>query len=385
MKRIPILIAACFIFLSAAAQGRRMPDNVSLAYDAYFRYCFDNREFSASEGQYLNSETVHLVRLAPTLGLEYRSPDGLRHRLMAGADIVKDMGSGEDFTSELLCWYGLEMRRSGYTFSGRAGIFPRRHSVFGSESAALRGKDMVPSVFASDKARIYDGNMEGLLLQMHSRNGYVEAGLDWMGKYGSMRRERFQVFTYGRFDLSGGFSLGWAASVYHYANAVEYKGVVDNIMVSPFVLWSRRWEDFGYMSKLSWLQGIHQDRIRKTGLELAPGGLLSQRLDWKSLHLLSDTYYGTGQMPYYDGYDAGGFLYGSDLYAGCPFYKIHPSSEDWKEPGFYERAEFFWNPVSSGVADIRLGMVAHFNAEGFCGWQQKLGVVFDLDRLIRKR
>ena len=376
MKRILIPIAACFLSLCVTAQEKRMPENISLAYDAFFRYCFDNREFARSEDRYMASETVHFARLAPVIGLEYRSYDGLKHRLMAGADILKEMGSGREYGSELLCWYGLEMPIDGYGFTGRAGIFPRRFSVFGAESAALCGRDMVPSVFASDKARALDGNMEGVLLQMRSSKGYVEAGLDWMGKIGSMRRERFQVFTYGRFDLSGGFSLGWTASMYHYANTLEYKGVVDNVLVSPFILWSNQGDEFGYTSKLSWLQGIHQDRIRKTGLEPAFGALLTQRLDWKGIHLLSDTYYGTGQMPYYDRYDAGGFMYGSDLYAGCPFYR---------KPGFYERAEFYWNPVTAGVADIRIGMVAHFNGEGFCGWQQKLGVVFDLDRKIRKR
>jgi hypothetical protein len=136
---------------------------------------------------------------------------------------------------------------------------------------------------------------------------------------------------------------------------------------------------------LSWLQGIHQDRIRKTGLELASGALLSQDLKWRKVSVSGDVYYGTGQMPYYDDYDAGGNMYGSDLYFGCPFYKVNPASEDWKKPGFYGRAEVYWNPLVLESVDIRVGAAAHFNGAGFCGWQQKLSVVFDLDGDIWKR
>ena len=59
--------------------------------------------------------------------------------------------------------------------------------------------------------------------------------------------------------------------------------------------------------------------------------------------------------------------------------------EDWKKPGFYGRAEFYWNPLVLESVDIRVGAAAHFNGAGFCGWQQKLSVVFDLDGNIWKR
>jgi hypothetical protein len=237
----------------------------------------------------------------------------------------------------------------------------------------------------SDKVRVYDSNMEGLLLRFFSPRSYVEAGLDWMGMLGSHRRERFQIFTYGSFFLDGGFDLGWTATLYHFANTLEYRGVVDNVLLSPFITWTRSTGDFRYGAKLSWLQGIHQDRIRKTGLELASGALLSQDLKWRKVSVSGDVYYGTGQMPYYDDYDAGGNMYGSDLYFGCPFYKVNPASEDWKKPGFYGRAEFYWNPLVLESVDIRVGAAAHFNGAGFCGWQQKLSVVFDLDGNIWKR
>jgi hypothetical protein len=237
----------------------------------------------------------------------------------------------------------------------------------------------------SDKVRVYDSNMEGLLLRFFSSRSYVEAGLDWMGMLGSHRRERFQLFTYGSFFLDGGFDLGWTATLYHFANTLEYRGVVDNVLVSPFITWTRSAGDFRYGAKLSWLQGIHQDRIRKTGLELASGALLSQDLKWRKVSVSGDVYYGTGQMPYFDDYDAGGNMYGSDLYFGCPFYKVNPASEDWKKPGFYGRAEVYWNPLVLESVDIRVGAAAHFNGAGFCGWQQKLSVVFDLDGNICKR
>lgn len=390
MKRILIPIAACFLFLSASAQDKRTADNVSFVYDAYFQYCFDNREFGQSENLFMNSETINLARLAPSLGLAVNSGDVVTHSVMAGADIMRDMGKGSEYGHEFTLWYSLGLSGDNFNFTGHAGMFPRRFSVFGSDSVPPRGTGRVPSVFMSDKARVYDSNMEGLLLRFFSPRAYVEAGLDWMGMLGSQRRERFQIFTYGSFFLAGGFDLGWTATLYHYANTLEYRGVVDNVLVSPFMSWTRFAGGFRYDAKLSWLQGIHQDRIRKTGLELAPGVLVSQDLKWKKVSVSGDVYYGTGQMPYYDDFDAGGNMYGSDLYFGCPFYKVNPASEDWKTPGFYGRAEVYWNPLVLDLADIRLGAVAHFNGGGFCGWQQKLSVVFDLDgnrvkRLKRNR
>lgn len=383
MKRILILITACFLSISASAQDRGMKDKVSFVYDAYFRYCFDNREFGQSGNLFMNSETIHFARLAPSVGLSVYSGAGVTHSLMVGADILRDMGKGSEYDHEFTLWYGLGVKGDKVGFTGRAGMFPRRFSVFGSDPVPAR--DRVPSVFVSDKIRVYDSNMEGILLTLYSPRAYVEAGLDWMGMLGSMRRERFQIFTYGRFLLGEGFDLGWTATLYHYANTLEFRGVVDNVLLSPFVSWTYTSGDLGYDAKLSWIQGFHQDRIKATGLESAPGVLLSQSLGWKKVSFLGDVYYGAGQMPYYDGYDAGGNMYGSDLYFGCPFYKIAGSSEDRESPGFYGRAELYWNPIVMDIAAVRLGAVAHFNGSGFCGWQQKLGVVFDLDGRWNKK
>ena len=385
MKRILIPIAACFLFLSASAQDKRTADNLSFVYDVFYQYCFDNREFARSGDLFMDSETINLARLAPSVGLSLDSGDGLIQSVMAGADLMRDMGKGSEYGHEFTLWYSLGLSWEDCTFTGHAGMFPRRFSVFGSESVPPRGTCRVPTVFMSDKVRVYDSNMEGLLLRFFSPRSYVEAGLDWMGMLGSHRRERFQIFTYGSFFLAGGFDLGWTATLYHFANTLEYRGVVDNVLLSPFITWTRSTGDFRYGAKLSWLQGIHQDRIRKTGLELASGALLSQDLKWRKVSVSGDVYYGTGQMPYYDDYDAGGNMYGSDLYFGCPFYKVNPASEDWKKPGFYGRAEFYWNPLVLESVDIRVGAAAHFNGAGFCGWQQKLSVVFDLDGNICKR
>lgn len=368
MKRVLVTIAACLLLLPAFAQEKKKTDGVSFAYDAFFQYCFDNREFAPSENLFMNSETLNLARLAPAIGLEVRSGRKVKHSLVAGADILREMGNGNEYSREFNFWYSIEARGGGRRFTGRAGMFPRRYSLFCSQ---------VPTVFLSDKFKIYDSNIEGILLQMRGRKGgMAELGLDWMGMLGSNRRERFQIFSYGCYPLSAGIGLGWSASLYHFANTLEYRGVVDNVLLSPFVSWTGRSGSWEYQPKLSLLLGVHQDRIKQTGLESTYGALLSQRLTWKSLSILSDSYYGTGQMPYYDDIDAGGNVYGSDLYFGCPFYKAS---------GLYERLEFYWKPLAAGPADIRVGAVAHFNGNGFCGWQQKLGVIFDLERTINKR
>ena len=83
MKRILIPIAACFLFLSASAQDKRTADNLSFVYDVFYQYCFDNREFARSGDLFMDSETINLARLAPSVGLSLDSGDGLIQSVMA--------------------------------------------------------------------------------------------------------------------------------------------------------------------------------------------------------------------------------------------------------------------------------------------------------------
>ena len=57
------------------------------------------------------------------------------------------------------------------------------------------------------------------------------------------------------------------------------------------------------------------------------------------------------------------------------------------ENGFYDRLELFYEPSIAGFIDLKVGIVAHFAptrdyAFGFAGWQQRVGLTFNLDRLL---
>ena len=77
----------------------------------------------------------------------------------------------------------------------------------------------------------------------------------------------------------------------HFANTLEYRGVVDNILVSPFVSLAAGRRNFRLDSKLSYIQGIHQDRINGTGLEPSFGGLLTLNIGYRKFGVLNDSYY----------------------------------------------------------------------------------------------
>ena len=385
------------VTLLLAAGVCQAQKKVTLTYGADFQYYFDNKEYDRGGNQFESSGTIHAARLTPSIGVMVGG-ERLTHNLALGIDVMKNMGESptsvdnddlqnKDLIREMIFWYNLEIQRRERKFSLHAGIFPRRFSVFGGQYPywEYSSYENIPTVFISEANRFYDNNIEGLLLKYRTSRGYCEAGLDWMGMIGHLRRERFQIFTYGDFGVGGDFfHLGWTGTMYHFANTLEYKGVVDNILVSPFVmLTSGGRRDFHWSAKLSYIQGIHQDRVRETGLDLTFGGQLTLNLAYRKFGVLNDTYYGTGQMPYFDWLDAGGNVYGKDLYPGSLFYRIQPDGKSWKHSGYYDRAEVYWQPYIADFVSLRLSAVFHFAGDGFQGSQQKLGVVFDLERALK--
>ncbi len=392
MRKKAILLTLILAAATCAAQKKAV-----MTYGADFQYYFDNREYDGSGNLFETSGTAHAFRLTPTVGVKVEGRN-MTHTLTLGIDVMKNMGEspvGDDDAKlqntalfrEITCWYGLELKKRGGSFNFLAGVFPRSRSVFGTGNPAWSDDpvktDYVPPLFISDLNQFYDNNLEGLLLKWSSKKGYSEAGLDWMGLIGHGRRERFQIFTYGDYVLGDSpLHAGWTATMYHFANTLEYRGVVDNVLASPFIRIASGRSDFRWNAKLSYVQGLHQDRINETGLEPSFGGLLTLNLGYSRFGILNDSYYGKGQMPYWFTIDGGGNMLGGDLYPGSPFYRVSADGSDWKHPGFYDRAELYWQPYICGFARLRLSAVAHFTDEGFQGWQQKFSVVFSLDRAL---
>lgn len=66
-------------------------EKMKFTYDVDFEMNFDNREFYRSD--FSNSMTIFGARLTPAIGLEAVQKNGTSHRIMVGADIMKDFGA----------------------------------------------------------------------------------------------------------------------------------------------------------------------------------------------------------------------------------------------------------------------------------------------------
>jgi len=362
---------------------------VEWLYDIRFKYNFDNREYDLSQGRYSPSQTLHTATLTPLAGLQLTQSKSLSHKLMFGIDITKNMGEypvteadrslvNWKMFDEILMYYRMQLQAGETEFLMTAGVFSR-DEVDGKYTTA----------FISDYHNIIDRNLEGLLLQLKRPQSYYEIGCDWTGMIGSMRREQFLIFSYGQTQPLPWLSAGWRLSATHYANALEYGGVVDNILLEPFLKAGiperKNWKELSMT--LGWLQGAHQDRKRDTGIRF-PGGLQMQaNVQYRSLGANMLLYHGKTIMPFFDLIDSGGFQYGTDLYWGDPFYRLYAPDTyaHSHERGTYGRLEGFWQPHISDFLDLRLSCLVHFtgemNSRSHCaGWQQKLSLFFSLDR-----
>ena len=81
-------------------------------------------------------------------------------------------------------------------------------------------------------------------------------------------------------------------------------------------------------------------------------------------------------MPYYNSTDAGGDKYGTRLYMGDPFYRIHDLGQTG--PGLYDRLEVYYEPYMGRHLAIRVGARFHFHGFRYSGCQQMVSVRFNL-------
>lgn len=364
---------------------------VKFAYDADFEYHFDNREFDTGKSLYTPSSTIHGMRLTPAVGLDVFQNANIRHRVMLGVDIFKQMGESPvsskdkglentDLFREITFYYSINVRTRTSLIKAYAGALPRRF-MEGDYGKA----------FVSDSLAFYDNNIEGVLINIRRPEAIYELGLDWMGMFGSGRRERFMVFSYGEGKIGKLLSAGWTAQLYHMANSAECKGVVDNILLQPFI----KAEFAGLTSmqkltaKLSWLQGGQQDRVFNGKFEFPMGGQLDLNIQKWNVGIQNSLFVGTSMMPYCDNVDAIGYKYGRTLYRGDPFYKVHSDvvSKSWKKVGAYDRFELYYQPHIADFMDLRLSIVGHFaeNEKGsfdFAGSRQRITLLFNLDKVL---
>lgn len=370
-----------------AEKGNPKEKLVEFAYDLDFELDFDNREYDKSA--YSKSMTIFGARLTPAIGLKVNQTN-LKHQVMIGIDIMKEFGAspvspemagdGSNETSqrlnnwnlfkELSLYYRLNGQFGKTEMTLTAGVFPRRFSQVDW-----------PESFCSDSLKFYDNNLEGILLSFKRPSAYYEVGCDWMGMYGKDRRERFMIFTSGKASLLKWLDIGYYAYLYHMANSGSVGGVVDNALINPYLTFD--FADFAGVQELGvsvgWLQSLQQDR-KNVGKFVFPGGgeLTAQVRNWDA-GLKYKLFYGPDMMPYYNSYDSGGFKYGNMLYMGDPFYRVRQNGHC----GAYHRLEAYYEPVIGGFVSIKVAVVLHFN-ESFSGWQQMVGLRFNLNDLLTK-
>lgn len=358
--------------IQSEKEGKSSSAKVRFAYDVDFELNFDNREYYRSS--YSRSMTVFGARLTPSIGIDVRQKDGTRHNVMLGVDIMKDFGREESLRlfRELTIYYQLRKTIGKTELTLDAGILPRRF-MEGSYSTA----------FFSDSLRFYDSNIEGILLKFRRPHARYEVGCDWMGMIEGSRRERFMIFSSGEGWVTPWMSLGYAGYMYHFANSEEVAGVVDNILINPYLN-----ADFAVMTPLQtlairvgWLQSFQQDR-RNVGRYVFPcGAEISTDIRKWNAGIRNTFFYGTDMMPYYNSADQGGIKYGNSLYMGDPFFRVFDDgSSGW---GVYDRLEAYYEPKIRNYLSIRVSAIFHFN-RGYSGCQQIVSLRFNLSELLKK-
>ena len=388
MKRILLISLILTATLAAQAQEKPKP---SFAYDVDFEMLFDNREFAKSN--FTPSMTIFGARLTPQIGLALEEHNGARHRLMVGIDVMKDFGASpisklvaggqtDETVSrlnnlglfrEMTLYYNFHKKFAKTDMEIYAGIFPRS-TMEGSWS---------PAMF-SDSLVFYDNNLEGLLLKFRREKAYFEVGCDWMGQYGTARREKFMIFTAGEGKVLPFMSLGYSGYMLHYANSQKVKGLVDNILVNPYV----RFEFAGMTGlqvlsfRLGWLQAMQRDRKHVGSFVFPFGGEFDQQIRNWNVGIHNRMFFGYDMMPYYNNVDEGGFKYGPDLYYGDPFYRVHDNGKTGA--GFYDRLEVYYEPQIADFLSLKVSALFHFNGTRYSGCQQMVGLKFNLENCINR-
>ena len=378
---------------------------VRFAYDVNFEMNFDNRENTSDLSP---SMTVFGARLTPEIGIGVTQGNGTRHRVMLGVDIMKDFGRGPDASPdgvvpgnkgyanadlfrEMTMYYRMDRRMGKTDFSLTAGIFPKRFSMSREYSPA----------FISDSLKFYDNNYEGLLLSFSRPKSCYEVGCDWMGMFGRYERERFMLFSHGRSQILSWLSLGYTAYMYHYACSSTVDGVVDNILLNPWICLDAA--PVVPLQQLSltvgWLQGAQQDRLNVGEYVFPFGAEFTFDVRKWNVGLRNRLFLGRDMMPYYDSRDAGGFKYGNSLYWGDPFYRLFSgndsrfagagSSDDAmplydrsRSIGIYNRLEAYYEPRIADFLYLKVGLVAHFLEAGYAGFHQQVSLIFNLQELL---
>lgn len=271
-----------------------------LVVGADFTTLFDNTEFSPME--HYNSETLFSARLTPKIGVKWHN----HNELIFGADMVQDFGHDSKFLSDVNVemYYALKHPKAKLF----AGIFPRK------EMRGLRS----PIYF--DPAYLYYNNRIGGVLARYEANegrSFIEFAMDYTGMRDFETRESFMIMSAGKYSVAW-FKAGYDFLMGHYAkdyNPATWDGVVDNIMITPYVGGEVVAGPVDVDIQLSLVQSLQRDRIMENKWESPRGCDIYAAVSGWGVTLSNRLYVGKGLYSYYS-------RYGSAVYHGIPHYAI---------------------------------------------------------------
>lgn len=332
-----LLLITISLFVANTAFAQRFLWSVD------FDYQFNNKEYANSA--LAESVTYYGARLTPQVGLGWESGNAL----MVGVDLLNDFGTGiSDISTEMVVYYRYKNAKTG-VYAGR---FPRRNMI-----------GVYSNAFFSDYISYYDSNLDGFLFNYQAKRGYVEVAFDWNSMLADNVREKFMIFSAGRLDVGPAYG-GYNVSMYHHAGSKTVSGVVDNILIYPFLgvdftKFAPRFSNLYF--QVGWLQTFQNDRAYVDKF-VTPGGVqFEARVERWGFGIYNTLYLGGNLMPYYASTVTGQPDYGNGLYPGDPFYRTNK--------GIYNRLELYWQRDFKSNISLKISSVHHYDGQSW-GWQQ---------------
>lgn len=350
MKKLYLFVILLFLFKNVAWSQK-------LLWDVDFDFKFDNREYLESD--VANSLTLYGAFIEPKIGIGWD-----RHSLFIGGNLGRDFGAKSGlYNAELLFYYNYNAPKCKFN----VGIFPTRERIGNYNHA-----------FFSDNERFYDTSTEGFQAVYDYNANYAELIFDWVGKTSIQEkniRERFRIYGSAQYNLRF-FKTGFNFNMLHFAGSENVKGVVDNVLVYPYLGFEL--ESYIKVMKLGlsfgWLQGFQNDRINQAGYVYPNGGILDFNMEYYGFGVDNSYFFGDNMMPYYNTLDPSGLAYGDKLYSGELFYAT--------ETGHYDRLELYWGHEWAKTIALKIGFVFHFDGKGYSGCQQMATLSVNMDNKL---
>ena len=332
-------------------------------------YNFINSEYTPSKNLFEKSGTLNLANFRAEVGFVFDKEKNTKHTVRGGTFYSKDMGTSfNEINKEWLFYYQLDKKTTWGNFS----------AIFGSFPASFSEGDYC-EVIKSAENKAIDVAYEGMFFKYKEKAFFAELGLDWFSKYGTNRRERFQILTAGSWSITDWLQLGWDASMYHFATSTTLKNVVDNVLAHPYIKYAPQ-TGFDKLSiSAGWIQKYDWDRQYPDQKFFNGGALAVVEVERWGVGIKNDFFFGQDMMPNFI-HDDNYIIYGTDLYQGNIFYHTQISGFS-----FYNKLDVYYSTSIGGRVKIKAGAMAHFGNPTerfsfFRGWQQYASVTVNLDK-----